>query len=89
LRLELINDIRQNNADLGIEMVVEKAQKIIDRVVFVHFCEDKGLLPADKLKEVIHYGEKALAPVWQTLSNFFEAVNSGSPKLEIPKGYNG
>ena len=89
LRLELINDIREHNTDLDIEMVVEKAQKIIDRIVFVHFCEDKGLLPADKLKEVISYGAKALAPVWQTLTNFFEAVNSGSTKLEIPKWYNG
>ncbi len=89
LRLELINDIRSRNDWVTIDLVVEKAQKLIDRVIFVHFCEDKGLLPADKLKEVIEFGEKAMSPTFQTLTNFFEAVNSGSPKLEIPNGYNG
>jgi len=37
----LINDIRHKNPAVGVELVVEKAQKIIDRLVFVHFCEDK------------------------------------------------
>lgn len=41
LRFELINDIRHNNPDLDVETVVEKAQKIIDRIVFILFCEDK------------------------------------------------
>ena len=76
LRLELINDMRLHNPSISVEMLVEKAQKLIDRVIFIHFCEDKGLLPTDKLKEVIDYGEKALSPTFQTLSNFFEAVNA-------------
>lgn len=89
LRLELINDMRVRNPDISVEVLVEKAQKLIDRTVFVHFCEDKGLLPPDKLHEVIDYGEKAMSPTFQTLTNFFEAVNRGSERLEIPHGYNG
>ena len=88
LRLELINDIRSQNEWISIDMVVEKSQKIIDRVIFIHFCEDTWLLPADKLKEVIEFGEKAMNPTFQTLTNFFEAVNSWSDKLEIPQWYN-
>jgi hypothetical protein len=41
LRFELINDIRRHNPEVSIEAVVEKSQKIIDRVIFIHFCEDK------------------------------------------------
>ena len=89
LRLDLINDIRTHNPEISVDTIIQKAQKLIDRVVFVHFCEDKGLLPDNKLKEVIIYGEKALSTTFQTLTNFFEAVNSGSPKLDIPNGYNG
>lgn len=89
LRFELINDIQRNNPEASVEIVVEKSQKIIDRIIFVHFCEDKGLLPDGKLAEVVMHGERAMNPTYQTLNNFFEAVNSGSPKLEIPEGYNG
>ncbi len=51
LRLELIQDIRKNNPNLSVTTSVEKAQKIIDRLIFIFFCEDKGLLPDKKLKE--------------------------------------
>jgi Eco57I restriction-modification methylase/TaqI-like C-terminal specificity domain len=90
LRLELINDIRSKNPTVTIDTVLPKAQKIIDRIVFVHFCEDFGLLPEWKLAEVIQYSEQLVwVSIWQILSGFFEAVNSWSQKLWIPNGYNG
>lgn len=45
LRLELIGDLTKRNKNNSVLTIVEKAQKIIDRLVFVHFCEDLGLLP--------------------------------------------
>lgn len=90
LRLELINDIRSNNPAVSLDVVIQKSQKVIDRIVFVHFCEDFGLLPDGKLAEVIQYSQSLVGvSVWQILSGFFEAVNSGSSKLGIPNGYNG
>ncbi len=90
LRLSLINDIRNNNPEVNLENVIQKSQKVIDRVVFIHFCEDFGLLPEGKLAEVINYSQSLVGvSVWQILSGFFEAVNSGSDKLGIPKWYNG
>ncbi len=89
LRLELINDIRSNNPEISLDIVLQKSQKVIDRIVFVHFCEDFGLLPEGKLAEVIQYSQSLVwVSVWQILSGFFEAVNSGSSKLWIPNGYN-
>ena len=53
LRIELINDIKKNNPTISVNTLVEKAQKIIDRLIFIFFCEDKWLLPDKKLKEGI------------------------------------
>ena len=81
------NDIVRSNIDLGIE----KAQKIIDRIVFACFAEDKGLLPDDTLRRVIAAADNSAfgGSLWSTFKGFFEAIDTGSEKLEIPGGYNG
>jgi len=72
LRFELINDIRHHNPEIHVETVVEKAQKIIDRIIFIHFCEDKGLLPEGKLKtNVIRAREADFSP-WDVLKKYFK-----------------
>lgn len=43
----------RENIDFGIS----KAQKIIDRIVFICFAEDRGLIPDNKLHEVIDYAK--------------------------------
>lgn len=95
LREDLIKDIVNNNKSIGLSKfysyVVEKAQKLVDRIVFICFFEDSGLLPDGKLIEVVEYAQKgALAePVWETMKKFFKAIDEGSPKLGVPDGYNG
>ncbi|HEY4511639.1 MAG TPA: TaqI-like C-terminal specificity domain-containing protein [Candidatus Paceibacterota bacterium] len=95
LRQDLIRDIVQNNKDIKrsdfYTHIVEKAQKIIDRVVLICFFEDSGLLPENKLSEVVEYAQKgALAePVWETMKRFFLAIDEGSERLGVPYGYNG
>lgn len=97
LRLELLRDLRDNNSvdwkisKEKLSLIFEKAQKIIDRIVFIHFCEDiNNLLPNWKLKETIDYADNLVwVPIWEILKWFFEAVNSGSSKLWIPDWYNG
>ncbi len=92
-RLELLRDIYRHNenvrADIGIG--IEKAQKIIDRIVFACFAEDRGLLPDDTLKRVIQAADNSTfgGSLWSTFKAFFEAIDVGSTKLEIPDGYNG
>lgn len=82
LRFELINDIKYHNPTLDVETLVSKAQKIIDRIIFIHFCEDYGLLPEGKLLEVIEHNKSLInISIWQILTGFFEAVNTGSSKL--------
>jgi hypothetical protein len=89
LRIELINDIKYNNPDISIEIIIEKAQKIIDRLIFIFFCEDKGLLPDKKLKENIVRAREAGFSSREVSRKFFHLVDVGSESLGIPNGYNG
>lgn len=92
-RLELLRDIYKNNSQIrkDIDIGIEKAQKVIDRIVFACFAEDKGLLPDNTLQRVIKAADTSTfgGSVWNTLKGFFEAIDVGSEKLEIPNGYNG
>ena len=91
LRQELIKDIVTNNHVQKSELLltIEKAQKIIDRIVFVCFCEDKELLPEDTLLTVVKHAENSFSNHWDILKGFFNAIDSGSEKLGIPHGYDG
>ena len=97
LRKELFVDIIKNAKENGkpfkqdqLDFVLSKTQKIIDRIIFIHFCEDLGLLPQWKIAETVSYAENMpWLKIWDILKWFFEAVNSGSEKLDIPDGYNG
>ena len=75
LRLELMRDIWHNNLETRNADVIEKAQLIIDRIVFICFCEDRGLLPQNKLQEnILRAKEIDLSP-WETLKIFFRSVD--------------
>lgn len=93
VRLDLLRDIYKNNDQVrsNIDLGIEKAQKIIDRIVFAAFAEDRGLLPDDTLRRVIKASDNSVfgGSLWSTFKSFFEAINTGSEKLEIPHGYNG
>ncbi|NVP17558.1 Eco57I restriction-modification methylase domain-containing protein [Candidatus Gracilibacteria bacterium] len=92
LRKELFKDIVVNNPGFKkteLDFLLNKTQKIIDRIIFVHFCEDLGLLPQGKLKENILRAEELDFTPWEVLKKFFKGVDSGSEKLGIPDGYNG
>lgn len=89
LRVELINDMKQHNDSISIDVLIEKAQKIIDRLIFIFFCEDKGLLPDKKLSENILRSREAGFSSWEVTRKYFCLVDKGSEQLGIPNGYNG
>lgn len=92
-RLDLLRDIYKHNDHIktDIDTGIEKAQKIIDRIVFAAFAEDRGLLPDNTLQRVIKAADSSVfgGSLWNTLKGFFEAIDVGNDKLEIPNGYNG
>ncbi|MCP4599812.1 MAG: N-6 DNA methylase [Proteobacteria bacterium] len=72
--------------------LLEKTQKILDRVLFVCFCEDTGLLPYDTIRKAFAAADSSLGFVqttrWQQMIGLFHAIDKGSPPHEI-NGYNG
>ncbi len=87
-RLILINEIIDTGLVEALE-AVRLAQTILDRILFVAFAEDKGLLNPSTLKEAFEtknpYNPQ---PVWDNFKGLFDAIDKGNPGLNIP-GYNG
>ncbi len=70
-------------------VLIEKAQKTLDRVLFIAFCEDKGLLPA-KILSNAHDSKDIYnpQPIWANYKKVFSWVDIGNEDPPIP-GYNG
>ena len=65
------------------------AQKLLDRILFIAFCEDRGLLPPETIKRAFSYRDPYNPrPLWDNFRGMFRSVNIGNPDLNIHK-YNG
>lgn len=76
---------------LSEDEAIRIAQKILDRIIFVAFCEDRHLLPPDSIERA--YGQlppfyKVTNPRWQNFKNLFGFLDKGNADHGIP-GYNG
>ncbi|MEM8638058.1 MAG: DNA methyltransferase [Cyanobacteria bacterium P01_G01_bin.54] len=69
--------------------LIAAAQKVLDRILFIAFCEDRGLLPEKTLQKA-HDHKDPYNPrrIWDNFKAVFQAVDKGNSALEIP-GYNG
>lgn len=77
------------NSGVGPHEVLASTQKLLDRVLFCAFCEDRGLLPAETiLKAYEHNDPYNPRTVWQNFQGLFRAINLGNTALNIP-AYNG
>src|SRR5256885_15430165 len=77
------------NAAIAPPEVLRCTQKLLDRVLFCAFCEDRGLLPADSLKRAFeHRDPYDPKPLWQNFRGLFRAIDEGNAGLNIP-AYNG
>ena len=66
-----------------------RTQKLLDRVLFCAFCEDRGLLPADTIRKAYeHRDPYHPRPIWENFRGLFRAINRGNAALGI-HAYNG
>ena len=69
------------------------AQKILDRIIFIAFCEDRGLLPENCLKSThadIPRITRVTNPRWRNFVELFGAIDKGVAKDPfLDTGYNG
>lgn len=89
LRSDLIGAVRTTLPDGDPLEVIGLGQTILDRVLFIAFAEDNGLLPDDSLLNAFqHRDPYNPKPVWQTFLGLFTAIDRGNDQLKIPR-YNG
>jgi type I restriction-modification system DNA methylase subunit len=73
------------------EQAIRIAQKLIDRIIFVAFCEDRGLLPNNSIQKAysqIAGFTKYTNPKWQNFLQLFRFLDTGGKSHDIP-AYNG
>lgn len=77
----------------GRDAAIHIAQKLLDRIIFVAFCEDRGLLPPqciDRAYHTIPPFTRVTNPRWRNFLDLFQAVDQGHPQmLGIHTGYDG
>ena len=89
LRLKLLSAVQDADAAIAPLDAIALAQKILDRVLFIAFAEDTGLLPDNTLENAFvardAYNPR---PVWDNFKGLFRAIDEGNSELKIPR-YNG
>jgi hypothetical protein len=89
LRSQMINTLTKDNPSVPVLDIVQHTQTILDRILFVAFAEDRGLLPNNTLKSCYEdRGKWNPQPAWDNFKGLFHSIDKGNPPLKIP-GYNG
>ncbi len=86
-RIQLITALAQAN-DLPPGDLITPAQKLLDRILFVAFAQQRGLLPPNTLKSVHNDSGWAELPKYDNYKSLFKAIDKGLPSRGIPP-YNG
>ena len=87
IRLKIFENIRKNNPTVNENILIEKVQKLLDRFLFICFCEDKRLLPNNSYEKIVQRGE-AFGDIFESFKMLCNWINIGSPKNDINK-FNG
>jgi len=78
VRLGLFQDLRRAQSNLPPLEVLRLTQKLIDRILFIAFAEDRGLLPAQTVDRALD-GD-GYVPTWHRLRAVFDWVDQGKPE---------
>ena len=82
IRLHIFENIKENNYEINENLLLEKVQKLLDRFLFICFCEDKGLLEKDFFNTILKKG-KDFGSIFDIFKVFCNWINLGNPKENI------
>ena len=89
IRREMLAALRVENPSVEPAVILEKTQRLLDRVLFIAFCEDRGLLPGNTIQRAFEHADPYHPrPVWDNFRGLFGAVDQGSERLGISR-FNG
>ena len=87
----LFEDLCENNPETDKLILFKKTQKLLDRILFILFCEDRNLLPANSVLGIIKRWEAARenfleVPLYNLFKQYFNWIDKG---FENPNDKNG
>jgi len=80
-RLRLIDHLTREH-DKPLNTAIRIAQKLLDRIIFIAFCEDRDLLPENSIASAhahVPPFSRATNPRWRNFLELFAAVDKGVP----------
>ena len=90
-RQDIFNKLSETNPDIDKLVLLEKVQKILDRFLFMCFCEDKGFInrsAADEelTKFILNAPKKSFrGSIWNEFMDISRAIDEGSDQpIKIP-----
>ncbi|MBQ4508604.1 MAG: N-6 DNA methylase [Paludibacteraceae bacterium] len=91
----LKHNTTENSSPAEVLCLFKKTQKLLDRLLFIFFAEDSGLLPPNSMVEILNQWEQlkemdAYVPLYDRIKKYFGYMNTGwqGKKYEI-FAYNG
>ena len=82
IRLHIFENMRKNNPTVNENIIIEKVQKLLDRFLFIRFCEDKGLLPNKIFYKTLEKG-KNFGEVFEIFKMLCSWINLGNARKNI------
>ncbi len=86
-RLALIQHLLGQPHNKSIDSAIRVAQKLLDRIIFVAFCEDRELLPNQSLLRAwrdIPPFHRVTNPKWHNFLDLFRSIDEGNRQRGIP-----
>ena len=90
-RLRLIEHLKLKERK-PLDEAIAIAQKLLDRIIFIAFCEDRGLLPEnclDRAYSSLPAFTKVTNPRWHNFLALFHAVDKGMESTPPIQAFNG
>lgn len=89
MRHDAFSQLSRDNPSVAAQDVLAGTQKLLDRVLFIAFAEDRGLLPSNTLRKAYeHRDPYHPRPIWDTFVGLFKSMDVGNAALGI-HAYNG
>jgi hypothetical protein len=87
LRLKLLHAVQDADTSISALDAIALAQKILDRVLFIAFAEDTGILPNNTLSDAFsHVDPYNPRPVWENFKGLFRAIDAGRNEVRDAEG---
>ncbi len=83
IRIDIFENMKNNNPEISELVIIEKVQKLLDRFLFICFCEDKGLIPENSYSNLVKRGE-LLEDIFDSFKSFCYWINTGNKSKNIP-----